>query len=136
MKVDMRVYAILVVLALVASAQCMSACAIASCMESQEKHVPPCHQHGAPHGGVPLSSHHGSGSHDDSDSQSVPQHDKACDHQKTADEARWVAADLSFVDVVTETGSVEALASAGLVQEPGIFGSPPPLVIFSSVLRI
>jgi hypothetical protein len=139
----MRVYAVVLIVALVASAQCISACTIASCIETQQRNVPPCHKHGVPpqggvpqggipQGGIPMSSHH----HGSESPDSPQQQGQACDHQKTADEARWAALDLYFFDVLTDSPSMQVLSNPGLAEPSRKFESPPPLVTPSSVLRI
>lgn len=115
----MRVTVTFAILMLLASFQCISACTLAECGETQEQpQTPPCH-----HEKAPAPSHHST-------------HDQACDHQKTADQARPSMPELQFVaDIDAVPFRIITLTA---VFEPAhqVFASPPLLGSPSSILRI
>jgi len=114
----MRGPAVLLIGMLLASVQCITACTLASCGETQQKQVPPCHQHQSP---TP---------------EQESTHTKACDHQKATDQVRDLMPDLQLVVLVIDAPAVAPMSQAA--WEPGaqLFASPPPLTVSSPILRI
>ena len=114
----MRGTATFIILALLTSFQCISACTLAVCGETRQAHVPPCHPQEAP---APV--HHST-------------HDQACDHQKAADHVRPLMPDLQFA-VVADLAPLVLMAHAPAVDAASLVFTRPPLLFSpSSVLRI
>lgn len=121
MWLEMRAFALITILVLVAGMQCVSACTLAACSEAQKPGVPPCHQEKTP------APEHPAG-HD---------HSTACSHQKVTDDIRPVMPDLPFVTVASAQTAIENIASVDLANffRPPLIG-PPLLATTSTVLRI
>jgi hypothetical protein len=109
---------VITVLVLLASVQCISACTLAACSETQSSQTPPCHKHQPP-------------------VRHAPDHAKDCDHQKTADEVRSSLPDLHVFVMIQAPSALSVLllpVSNVPVGPPLVPTLDPPLI--SSVLRI